>query len=167
MVSALAVRNSDFASINSGKMTTVLSSAPISRKPLRIAYAEAPRKLLLNTFKARVKSRVSYTFWAVSTVGAPSLNSSVPRLVSSRSGVVIAGGIAEEVWAVASPATVMTVVTSTAANTPLMTLRLVLFMAVSFQCFVFELSISPTQLRSAARSWRRTVQAGCKAAGTG
>jgi hypothetical protein len=38
---------------------------------------------LLNTFKARVKSRVSYTFWAVSTVGAPSLYSSVPMRVST------------------------------------------------------------------------------------
>jgi hypothetical protein len=37
-------------------MTTVLSCAPMLRKPLRIAYAEAPRKLLLETFSPRVKS---------------------------------------------------------------------------------------------------------------
>ena len=36
-VSALAVRNSDFASISSEKMTIVLSSAPMLWKPLPMA----------------------------------------------------------------------------------------------------------------------------------
>src|SRR4029453_6348286 len=80
-------------------MSTALSSAPTPWKPLRIAYADAPRKLLLKTFSARVKSSASRTRSAVSTVGAPSLYSSVPMRVSTFSGVVIPGGLAVDVCA--------------------------------------------------------------------
>jgi hypothetical protein len=93
--------------------------------------------------------------------------SSVPMLVSTLSGVTSAAGIAEDVWAVASPATVMTVATSSAANTPSMNVRRVLFIVVSVQCFFVDLSISPTRPRSAAKSWRRTAQAGCRGAASG
>ena len=72
MVSALAVRKSDFASIRSEKMTIELSSAPILKKPLRIAYAEAPRKLLFVSVQTAGEVQASRTFSAVSTVGAPS-----------------------------------------------------------------------------------------------
>ena len=41
-MSQLAVRNSDAESISSEKHTIVLSSAPIERKPRRIAATEAP-----------------------------------------------------------------------------------------------------------------------------
>jgi hypothetical protein len=59
MVSALAVRKSEFESINSEKMTTVLSSAPMLWEPSRIAYADTPEKLFTNASKPRVKSKVS------------------------------------------------------------------------------------------------------------
>src|SRR5262245_9367438 len=75
-------------------MIAVLSSAPIFLKPLPNAYAEAPRKLLLYTFRALVKFSVSRIFSAVATVGAPSLNSSVPIEVWTRSGVTSDGGMA-------------------------------------------------------------------------
>jgi hypothetical protein len=48
----------------------------------------------LKTFRARVKSSGSRTFSAVSTVGAPSLKSSVPMRVPTLSGVVIDEGTA-------------------------------------------------------------------------
>jgi hypothetical protein len=41
-VTALTRRIARREPINSGKMTTVLSSAPMPRRPLRIAYADAP-----------------------------------------------------------------------------------------------------------------------------
>src|SRR5215510_677469 len=84
-------------------MITELSLAPMLWKPLPSAYAEAPRKLLLYTFSAFVKSSVSRTFSAVATVGAPSLNSSVPIEVWTRSGVTSDGGIAVEDCALAGP----------------------------------------------------------------
>src|SRR5262245_18158862 len=73
-------------------------------KPLPSAYAEAPRKLLLYTFRARVKSSVSRTFSAVATDGAPSLNSSVPIDVGTWSGVTSDGGIVAGDCARAEPA---------------------------------------------------------------
>jgi hypothetical protein len=52
IVSALAVRKSEFESINSEKMTIVLSSAPMLWNPSRIAYADAPEKLFIERVRA-------------------------------------------------------------------------------------------------------------------
>jgi hypothetical protein len=62
----------------------------------------------LYTFKARVKSSTSRIFSAVATLGAPSLNSSVPMRLSTLSGVIIAGGIALAAWAVTKRGSVST-----------------------------------------------------------
>ena len=58
-MSALAVRNSELASISSEKMRSSLSLTPILRKPLRIAAKLTPCKVFTNASKACVKSRLS------------------------------------------------------------------------------------------------------------
>src|SRR5688572_20010596 len=55
-----------------------------------------------------MKSSVSRTVSAVVTLGAPSLKSSVPIRVSTRSGVTRDGGIAEAPCAAATPGSVGT-----------------------------------------------------------
>jgi hypothetical protein len=67
----------------------VLSSAPAEMKPLWPATREAPPKAFRNASEACIKSRL--------LLGAPSLNPSGPRGVSTLSGVVIADGMSQTV----------------------------------------------------------------------
>jgi hypothetical protein len=91
MVSALAVRKSEFESINSEKITTVLSSAPMLWKPSRIAYADAPA-VHERIYAAHIE-QIVVDLWTVAALGAPSLYSSAPIAASTLSGVVSPGGI--------------------------------------------------------------------------
>jgi hypothetical protein len=91
-VSEFAVRNSDAESISSGKIRTSLSSTPTLWNPRRTATNDAPWMLFRYASTPRTKSRWSYSRCAVSGVGAPSLNSSVPSLLCTVSGVVIEAG---------------------------------------------------------------------------
>jgi hypothetical protein len=84
--SQLPVRNSD-AESSSENSRNELSSAPTDRKPRRKATSEAPGIDLRNACTPFWKSRWSYSSSAVADVGAPSLNSNVPRRLSTRSGV--------------------------------------------------------------------------------
>ena len=88
-VSQFPVRNSDAESISSENSKTELSSTPIDRNPWRMAASDAPGKALMNACIPCTKSRWSYSSSAVAFVGAPSRNSSVPRRLSTRSGVEI------------------------------------------------------------------------------
>jgi hypothetical protein len=54
-----------------------------------MAASDAPGKALMNASIPCTKSRWSYSSSAVALVGAPSRNSSVPRRLSTRSGVEI------------------------------------------------------------------------------
>src|SRR6476646_8768552 len=96
IVSQFAVRNSDAESINSGNASTSLSSTPMPRNPRRIAANDAPGKLLMNASTPCMRSRLSYSSAAVSSVGAPSANSNVPREVSTTSGVEMERSVSSE-----------------------------------------------------------------------
>jgi len=54
---------------------------------------DAPGMPFKNACTPRSKSRLSYTFWTVASSGNPSKNFSVPRLVSTESGVVMEDGM--------------------------------------------------------------------------
>src|SRR6476646_3126787 len=95
-VSQFAVRNSDAESINSGNASTSLSCTPMPKNPRRIAANDAPGKLLMDASTPCMKSRLSYSSSAVAFVGAPSVNSSVPRRLSTRSGVEIDRNVSAE-----------------------------------------------------------------------
>ena len=66
---------------------------PISSMPMRMASRDAAGTPLRNASMPRRKSRWSKSRSAVACVGKPSLNSSVPIRVSTRSGVMIFVGI--------------------------------------------------------------------------
>ena len=74
-------------------MIMVSLSGPKSRIPLRNPASEAAGVVIIMHSTARTKSRLFQTFLAVSFVGKPSLNSSVPMLVSTLSGVITFAGI--------------------------------------------------------------------------
>jgi hypothetical protein len=74
-------------------MATVLLFAPSWPRPARIPTNEEPGKPLRNACTPREKSRLSITLSTVWSSGKPSKNLSVPRRVSTESGVVICGGI--------------------------------------------------------------------------
>jgi hypothetical protein len=88
-VSQFAVRKSDAESISSENSRTELSSTPIERNPWRSASSDAAGNAPRNASTPCRKSRLSYSFAAVASDGAPSSNSSVPRRLSTRSGVEI------------------------------------------------------------------------------
>ena len=95
-MSQFAVKNSDAESISPENSRTELSSTPMSKNPWRIAAIDAPGKALMNASTPCMKSRWSYTSSAVAWVGAPSRNSSVPRRLSTRSGVEIDRSVSAE-----------------------------------------------------------------------
>jgi hypothetical protein len=93
-VSVLPVRNSEFASARSSKITTLLAAvAPNSVSPARIASIDAAGMVLRKASTPRRNVRCSCTFAAVASVGIPSKNSRVPSRVETRSGVMIFAGI--------------------------------------------------------------------------
>jgi hypothetical protein len=87
-----------------GEVDDAIVLSPDALEALSDRNADAPRKVLLYAFRARVKSSVSRTFSAVSRVGTPSLNSTVPMRISTFSDVVMNGGSSAAAWAVALPA---------------------------------------------------------------
>ena len=85
-MSAFAVRNSELESISSSKMTMSPLPAPTAWKPLTSPKSRGAAKTVVVDVERAGEVQRIVDLLAVSSLGTPSLNSSVPILVSILAG---------------------------------------------------------------------------------